>query len=132
MPRRLLGLVLAATLTTGCTNFVGAPSVTLLTQSEISGSHYEPVSERVDESECFYWFLLLFFAGHGGSSHEGLVDRTLAQYDADVLLDAQLSTNVYGIPYVFMRSCLRVEGTPARLRDAHSASRPNDTKRGGA
>lgn len=110
---RALGALLAATVLTSCVPITGVASLTVLSRSEPENVRYEPVGERVEDSECMYW-VLLGFGGKALLTHESTLERILQDHDADILLDAQFYNESYGIPYLFMMTCATVEGQPAR------------------
>lgn len=98
--------------------FTGGPSLTLMTRQDIS-DRYEPVAERVERAECFNHVLLLGFFGNSGPSHVSAIDHLLDQYDADILLDAEVWSETW--PFVlYNRVCAKVAGVPARKREAGS------------
>ena len=111
MRRPVLALT-AAALLAGCPSLSGRPSLSLMSRADVRGL-FEPVAGRVERAECFHNVLLLGFAGNAAPTHAGAIDRLLDDYDAEVLLDAELETEVW--PFVlYNRVCARVSGLPAR------------------
>ncbi len=93
----------------------GAPSLTLLSRDiNASSPSVEVVGERDAASERTM-NLLLFFFGQSVPTHEGAVSRFLEKHDADMIVDAQLTTSSYGIPLLFMVTKFEVTGRPARF-----------------
>ncbi len=115
---RTLAALLALVAITGCAPMVGTPSLTLLAADEVVDDQFVPLGKRVEESDCLHWALILFMWGTLQPSHEAVVQRMLDENDADVILEAQVTTSQYGIPYLYLMSCSNVEGIPARRADA--------------
>lgn len=107
----LVGLV-------GCAPVVGTASFTMISKTiTAENSNFKPVSERVMNEDCFTAGpLMLVWWGTSGPNHEAVVQRTLTKYNADVLLDTELRTTQFFIPYIFMQACAVVEGVPAILK----------------
>ena len=94
----------------------GVASMSVLTRDpKADGKIYKAVEGEVEDRDCLYWFLFAFMAGNPQPNHETVVARMLEQYDADALLDAELSNSMFGVPYLFMQICARAKGRPARL-----------------
>jgi hypothetical protein len=74
------------------------------------------VGGKVEVSECFQWFAIFFATGEA-STHEELIERILTEHNADYLADAELTTSVYGFPYVYISSCATVRGRPVRIEE---------------
>ena len=120
-PRRLLlvGLVsLLATAGLGCAEFyVGQPSFSLISVAP-TRDQYESIGSVRTASDCASSYLFLF--GNGDPpSHEAVLSRLLAEADADVLLNARLTTERVSL-LVFRRDCAVVRGQPARRVEASS------------
>jgi hypothetical protein len=99
----------------GCTSLKGTGSFTLMTRDAAAvAAAARPAGEVVEESETWTWLLMLFYFGQE-PTHESVVARLLEKYDADVLLDADLESTVYGIPYIFMQVSTVARGRPARI-----------------
>jgi hypothetical protein len=131
MRSQLVVLALVGVMLTGCAApFLGAPSATLITRDNAVSGQFEPVASLVKRRECFRWFLILFLSGTAAPTHEGAISRILAEHDADVLLEADLSTSSFIFPYLFIQTCATVEGIPARRRgvNAYDVSQPTDRK----
>lgn len=115
---RLTWLLVATVLAgTGCVPFVGVPSTTLMTRElPRSSPEIELVGGPVEETETMTW--ALFFALWGQRpTHESVVARLLEKHDADLLLDAELTSSQFGIPYVFFLFNTTAKGQPARYKD---------------
>jgi hypothetical protein len=92
----------------------GNPSLTLLARSDLT-PHYEPVADVVEIEECATNALFVVFFGNARPTHEGVIDLALETYEADVILDAEVTTTTY--PFLlFNRRCTKVRGVPARRR----------------
>lgn len=110
----LLLAILIACVLSGCAPpIIGAPSFTLLTDNS-ADRNFTQISNEVEESDCFTWFLLFAMSGKMEPSTEGLVSRTLEKYKADVLLKTELTASGGGIPYIYMRMCQNLKGIPAK------------------
>jgi len=84
---------------------------------KMDSSKIELIGDSADEeSETMYWFLILGMAGQE-PRHESVVSRLLEKHNADLLLDAELYTSNYGIPYIFMTFNTTVKGRPARIKE---------------
>ena len=106
-----LGMALSSI---GCAPMRGSPSLSLLTRAvPPKGKAYQPISGPVEDTDCIHWVLLFVFGKSG--SHEAIVRRMLKRHNADVLLDAEMKLSSFGLPYLYLQSCVRVTGTPARL-----------------
>ena len=92
----------------------GAPSLTLLTRDAGAEARFVAVADRSKGSDCLHWAALLFMWGNLAPTHEGIVDRLLEEHQADVLLDAEITTSQFGLPYLYFQICTNVEGVPAR------------------
>jgi hypothetical protein len=105
-----VGLLLA-----GCgTPMAGSPSLTVLSSEWRSSSpQIKVVGPPSVESDTLTWFLLFGFSGPMIQSHEAALDRLLARYNADLLVDAEMEISQYGIPYLFMQLSATVRGRPA-------------------
>lgn len=116
----LLLAVLVITLT-ACAPMRGVASMTLISREQsVENKKFAPVGEIVEESECINSFLTFGVAGILPPTHESIVSRTLEKYNADVLLNAELTTRVVDIPIInllFAQSCAIVKGQPARIID---------------
>ncbi len=99
----------------GCVPMTGAPSMTLLTRDLQSDSaSLSWVGEPVEESETFTWALVFLLWGQQ-PTHESVLSRVLEKHNADVLLDAELHSVLFGIPYLFMQMKTTASGRPARF-----------------
>jgi hypothetical protein len=112
-----LTALVALVATTACAPMVGTPSLTLLSQDDAVDKRFVAIGGRVKGSDCLHWAGVLFIWGVVQPSHEAVVQRMLEEHDADAILDAELTTSQYGLPYVYLQACANVEGTPARLVD---------------
>lgn len=74
-----------------------------------------PIGNVVSESDCNYMWSILIVTGNPMPSHERLIGKILERTNADILLDADLSSTFMSIPYIFGMDCLTVSGQPARL-----------------
>ena len=110
--RALWGPLLLSTALAGCVPMMGTASLTLLARGGAAEVRFEPVGPPVSKSDCMYF---LGLGGHGQLSHETVVERTLDETGADVLLGAQFYTESYGVPYIFLMQCATVEGQPAKV-----------------
>lgn len=100
----------------GCTPFRGVASTTLMTRSLPAGSRdLELVGGPVEESETSTWAIVFLLFGVQ-PTHESVVDRLLEKHGADVLLDAELTSSQFGIPYVFFWTSTTAKGQPARYK----------------
>lgn len=117
--RRLVGVVLSLSMLamlTACAPMTGNPSMSLITRDLPANSeNLELVGGVVEESDSMTWFLVFFLTGVQ-PTHEAVLDRLLDKYDADVLLDAELTNNVFGIPYIYWRLSTKAKGQPARYK----------------
>lgn len=117
----LLLAVLVITLTACSVPMRGVASMTLISREQsVENKKFAPVGEIVEESECVNSFLTFGVAGILPPTHESIVSRTLEKYNADVLLNAELTTSVINIPIInllFAQSCAIVKGQPARIID---------------
>jgi hypothetical protein len=115
--RRLVGAVLSLSMLlmlSACAPMTGNPSMALMTRDLPAGSkNLELIGGEVKESDSMLWILIFCVTGVQ-PTHEGVVDRLLDKYDADVLLNAELSNSSFGIPYIFMRMSATAKGQPAR------------------
>ncbi len=92
----------------------GTPSLTVLSRSNLR-AHFEPVAEPVEERQCLHQLLFVFLFGNANPTHEAVIADLLDRYDADVLLDAEVTTVSY--PFgLYNRFCRQVRGQPARRR----------------
>ncbi len=110
--------VLLVVFNTACaSSYRGYGSMTLLTK-DISkdSSNIELVGSVDEESESFYWILIFGMFGDPGPNHEAPIDRLLKKHNADIIIDAELSDRVIGIPYIFMIQESTVKGQPARFK----------------
>ena len=114
--RRAVLLLGAATLlaSTACAPMTGAPSFSLMSRAAAVDEQFVAVGERAEATDCFTWALILVFSGNLAPTHESVVTRMLEEHDADAILGARVTTSQFGVPYLFLRTCATVEGTPAR------------------
>ena len=114
MRRRVLGWIVPIALAlVGCTEYtVGAPSFTLISNAGVS-DHYEPIGPVRERSACSATYFLLFGGGEQ-ASHEAALAALLAEADADVLLNAELTTDRVQL-ILFTVTCAKVRGQPARV-----------------
>lgn len=114
-------LIVGSFLLSGCTTIpmIGTPSLTLLSRNLNENSQNIKVVGDVDEEKDSLWMgpLFLFAGGKMGLSHEVVISKLLEKYKADVLLDAQLFSSLYGIPGIFCIATLTVKGKPAVFVD---------------
>lgn len=111
-----LGVIVAALFSSCSSTATGTSSLTLFSNRTELNSLYTPVSGAIEERDCFTMvFFYLIWTG-SLSNHEALVGRVLEEHKADVLLDAQLYTSVLDLPYLLTRTCVEVQGTPAKIR----------------
>ncbi|MBN2299035.1 MAG: hypothetical protein JXM72_10600 [Deltaproteobacteria bacterium] len=100
----------------GCTIMQGTPSLTFLSRDINTGSpNIEVLGDMDSETDTFTWFLIFGFSGKSRPNHEAPITRLLDKYDADVLLESQMTVSNVGLPYIFMQSRYTVEGIPARF-----------------
>lgn len=111
VPLCLVGCLLMS----GCaTPMVGEPSLTLLSRDvKASSPQVKVIGGEVEASDSVTWFLLFGVYGTQTMSHERAVNMLLEQHHADLLVDAQARTTVYGIPYIWMQFSATVRGRPA-------------------
>lgn len=110
----LLALVLSV-LSTSCTPMIGAPSLTLMTRDiQPDSPNIELIGGPDEASESLYWFLIFGMSGQQ-PRHESVVSRLIEKHNADILLDAELYTSNYGVPYIFMVFNTTIKGQPARV-----------------
>lgn len=106
-----LGCLLA---TTGCAVMTGSPSLTFLSRDINSSSpNIKVLGSKDQESDTLYWCLLFAMFGQAQPSHEASANRLLEKYNADLLLDAEMTSTVVGIPYIFMYFRMTTKGIPA-------------------
>ncbi|MHC4513630.1 MAG: hypothetical protein ACYTGW_01125 [Planctomycetota bacterium] len=110
-----LGILLVSL---SCTPMTGTASLNLLTRDlPRDSANLEFVTKDVvQETDTMTWCLFFLFFGRI-PTHEGVLDRLLEKYDADVLVDGELATTTYGFPYIFMLISARATGRPARFVD---------------
>ncbi|MFA4945301.1 MAG: hypothetical protein WC789_11440 [Lentisphaeria bacterium] len=99
----------------GCTvPMQGAPSLSLLSrQLPPTSPKIKILGPEVEESDTLHWFLLLFMVGPMVPSHEAAAQRLLEAHHADLLVDAEMESSTYGIPYLYMQINSTVRGRPA-------------------
>jgi hypothetical protein len=103
-------------ITSGCAVMQGTPSLTLLSRDINADSpNIEVIGEMAEESDSVTWCLIFAMFGQTPLSHEGPANRLLEKYNADVLVDAEMTTTVFGIPYIFMQITSTTKGRPARF-----------------
>lgn len=101
----------------GCVPITGVPSMTLMTRDLGPDSpNLELVGGPIEETETWTWALLFLVWGER-PTHESVVAAALEKHDADVLLNGELTTTQYGIPYLFMQFKTTARGQPARFQD---------------
>lgn len=99
-------------------------SATFLSPDVTKGSErIVAVGKVVAESDCFYMFMVFGATGNPQPSHERLIDKILTRTKTNVLLDADLSTTMLGLPPFFMSMCAEVSGQPARLTAASEVTK---------
>lgn len=109
----LLWLALCAA---GCAPMSGGPSLTLLSADlDRTSPQLEVLDDRITDSDTQTWALLFLLSGPMRPSHETVLDRILEQYDADLLVEAEMKSVTRGIPYIFMQMKQEVSGYPARF-----------------
>ncbi len=109
----LLWLALCAA---GCAPMSGGPSLTLLSADlDRTSPQLEVLDDRVTDSDTQTWSLFFLLAGPMHPSHETVLDRILEQYEADLLVEAEMKSVTRGIPYIFMQIKQEVSGYPARF-----------------
>ena len=97
----------------------GAASLTIVSnQTERMGQHYSAMGAPVQDKDCLTIgpFFMIWFGKN--PIEEVLLAKILEENSADVLLDAEFKRSNVMIPYLFMRSCVTIYGTPAKLRGA--------------
>lgn len=103
-------------ITSGCAVMQGTPSLTLLSRDITAESpNIEVIGEMDEESDTMTWCLVFALFGRAPLSHEGPANRLLEKHNADVLVDAEMTTTVLGIPYIFMQISNTTKGRPARF-----------------
>lgn len=108
-------IIMASLLISGCMPMKGSPSLTLITREVPKDSkNIELIGDSDKISDSMYWVLFFGLFGKVGT-HEGVVDQMLEKHQADILLNAELTSSGYGIPYIFMVFSDTVEGQPARF-----------------
>jgi hypothetical protein len=113
-------LIFSLLLSTGCTIMKGTASLTMLSREINANSpNVEVIGEMDKESDTITWCLIFLLFGNAGlshgPSHEAPVARLLEKYNADMLVDAEMTSSAYGIPYLYMRFSSTVKGRPARF-----------------
>jgi hypothetical protein len=94
----------------------GNASLTMLSREINANSpNVEVIGEMDKESDTLTWCLIFLMFGKSRPSHEAPVTRLLEKYNADMLVDAELTSSSYGIPYLYMRINSTVKGRPARF-----------------
>ena len=98
----------------------GNASLTMLSREINANSpNVEVIGEMDKESDTITWCLIFLLFGNAdlshGPSHEAPVARLLEKYNADMLVDAEMTSSAYGIPYLYMRFNSTVKGRPARF-----------------
>ncbi len=118
--KTLFNLILLAITLTACgVPMRGVASMTLISRElPAENKKFALVGEVVEEQECINSFLVFGSAGQLPPTHESVVSRTLEKYNADVLLNAELTVKVFDIPFLnllFAQVCTNVKGQPARI-----------------
>ncbi|MBL7715149.1 MAG: hypothetical protein JNL01_06740 [Bdellovibrionales bacterium] len=109
---RIVAGLLGWVLVSGCSTMMPASSFTLLSNN--AGKPYKALTAQpVSESVCQQMALIVMF-GDMAPSHEQLVATMLEKHDAEVLLNAEMSTTTLGFPLLYFRHCVNVTGIPAR------------------
>ena len=99
-----------------CAPYVGAPSLTLLAPDYPKDSPNIEIVGEIDEvSTDFYWTIIFLITGEPIPSHEAVISKLLEKHDADLLLNAEVTSEQIIIPYLFMRVRTHVKGQPARI-----------------
>ena len=112
-----ISVVMISLLLSGCTPMHGTASLTLITRDLSVDSNSIELIGGVDKiSDSMYWALIFGMFGKQ-PTHEAVIERLLERHQADVLLDAELTTSNFGIPYIFMVFSDTVKGQPARFVD---------------
>src|SRR5262245_25271315 len=101
-----------------CAGLLGDPSLAVLGRSPSAMPGLVASRDFVEESSCFRWFGVFFSTGEPNPTHESLIAQILEEHDADYLVDAELTSTTYGIPYLYLSVCTTVRGRPARLNKA--------------
>lgn len=113
----LIPIIMSSSFLFGCTLMTGSPSLTFMTRELANDSNGIELIDDVDKiSDSMYWVLLFGMFGKQ-PTHESVVERLLEKHQADILLNAELTTSAFGIPYVFMVFSNTVEGQPACFKD---------------
>jgi hypothetical protein len=111
-----LSLACSLLLGSGCAVMQGSPSVTLLSREITADSpNIEVVGEMDKEQDTLTWSLILLMWGKARPTHEAPLARLLKKHNADLLVDAEMKTVWYGVPYIFMQFHMVVTGRPARF-----------------
>lgn len=118
--KTLFNLILLVVTLTACgVPMRGVASMTLISRElPVENKKFAPVGEVVEESECINLFLTFGSAGILPPTHESIVSRILEKYNADVLLNTELTVTVFNIPFfnlLFAQECAKVKGQPARI-----------------
>lgn len=112
-----LCLFLAILVLTSCSGMSGTSSLTLITdQNEKMAKYYKPIGPEISGSECV--FHILHFSFGIQPIHESLLAKMLEENKADVLLNADFSNTFFEV-IVFGNHCVKITGTPARLRSGN-------------
>lgn len=94
----------------------GAPSLTLLSRDITPDSPcIEIIGEEDKESQVWTWTLFFLYFGDHILSDEACVSRLLDKHNADLLVNANIYYQIYGIPYLFMQQKTTAKGIPARF-----------------
>jgi len=96
--------------------YIGAPSLTLLAPDYPQDSSNIEIVGDIDEvSTDYYWTLIFLISGNPIPSHEAVISQLLEKHDADLLLNAEVTSEQIIIPYLFVRVRTHVKGQPARI-----------------
>lgn len=118
MPQVFLTLAVslaAGLLLAGCASpMLGSPSLSLLSRDVTSSSAgIRVIGNEIEYSDSWTWAAIFAMAGTPMLSHEAVVQRALDKYHADLLVDSELESSVFGCPYIFMQMKATVRGKPA-------------------
>jgi hypothetical protein len=100
----------------GCTVMSGGPSLTFISRDINANSpNIKVLGPKDSETDTLTWCLIFAMFGQGMPNHEATADRLLDKYNADLLLDAEMTSMVVGIPYIFMQFSMTTSGVPAKF-----------------